>query len=338
MHFDDRFILMKNDLCKAATTIHKLKKERDEYRISYEILKEDSVSRKEIMKNAEYLEELKEANDCMQRELLRFKQLLLEKDRTIAHMEKHIQNSNKKVKDQMDTFRELESARKELKNELTLTNISKENHTMYTEIISMVQTLILSLKRNPPIYKIFKHRIQCKKRFITLVEQENYSLGFRYLVKFILDLIDSFQFCEDYDYDTQIFNSGIDDARFTTTEGSYHSKSGYYDNKDDDDDDDTDIIKQSLIKQSIRLEKLNKEMKNFSKDAGKLDTDRIATERGGERINENNKEQDKGKNKETERKKNIENGRNAKNDYINNSKISQNSYLMKKNISLSKQS
>ena len=263
---------MKNDLCKAAVTIHRLKRERDEYKVSYELLKEDSTNRMHSRRNSQYLEEILETNENLQQELIRYKRLLLEKDRVILDLEKTIKHANSRFKRTQDDLRDLDSARRELKTEINNTNLSSENYPMYSDISHLAESMIRSLHQIPEIDKIFKSEVKCKKRFKLLVDQENYSICFRYLVKFILNLVDSFQFCEESQYTSPYLTTIGDDSKYQsaayTTEDSanYHStpRHEYPSTRKAGSREDMNSLEESLRQQSQRLQKLNQKMTDIS--------------------------------------------------------------------------
>lgn len=261
MHNDTRFDLMKNDLCKAAVTIHKLKRERDQYKLSYELLKDDTDLQKSSYKNDLYLEELLESSQSMQKELLRYKKLLMEKDRTIAELEKNISKINFKFTKQQKSFKELDTARKELKNEINNTNLSSENYPMYSEISHLADHLLTSLHQNPSIDSIFKGQVQCKNRFLKFVEQENYSVCCRYLMKFVIEMLDSFQFCEEFQSDLSYPDEQYENTGFSTEEPKYPQKER---NRRTFSRDDTNTLEESLKNQSQRLQLLNRKMTQIS--------------------------------------------------------------------------
>ena len=103
MHNDTRFEIMKNDLCRAAVTIHKLKQERNEYKVSYELLNDEIMHKRENIERSLHLEDLRDANEHLQKELKRFKKIILEKDRTIMNLNHKIEKLNKNFKSHLET-------------------------------------------------------------------------------------------------------------------------------------------------------------------------------------------------------------------------------------------
>lgn len=192
-----RFELMKKDLTKAAHTIQILKKERDEYKVSYEMLKEESVSKKDLLRNHSHLESLRDSNESLQNELLRYRHILKDRDKEISHLQELLKNSQKSLKSQSKTIQAIENARQELNYEISSTNFKSTQFSKFSETLQLVEILFSSLKKCPSVYSMFKNQVQCKKRFKSLVENSNYSITFNYLLKFVLDLISNFEFCED---------------------------------------------------------------------------------------------------------------------------------------------
>lgn len=199
-----RFELMKKDLCKAAVTIQKLKQQRDEYKVSYELLKEESVSKRDAIRNQMYLESLRDNNVSLQNELRKYCKLLGERDRMIVNLQEKLNWAQRERKYQERTFRDIEEAREELNYEISNTTFNSKNYTHYTETLSLFDKFMQNLSRAPIINKIFKDCVKCKKRFKSLVENENYSMSFNYLLKFLNELIESFRFCEDSDTDSDL--------------------------------------------------------------------------------------------------------------------------------------
>jgi hypothetical protein len=267
MHDEERFQLMKKELFKAAATIQKLKQQRDKYKVSYELIKNEGLSIRDSNKKNKFLGDLQENNQNLQTELIKSKKLVLEKDRIIAKLQNQIQKANNEHNLSLKSLQEIENARKELKNELNSLSSSPEDG--YPKMRKTVSTLLSKLQRNPSIYKIFKSEVQCTKRFRALADQENYTVCFQYLANFIIELIDSFQFCEDSDqsieyrdeFNLQFKNTDDDSSRHkSSTDKDYNSRA-----------DTTYEIKASLEKQSIRLGKLSAEMDKISKGSKKLD-------------------------------------------------------------------
>ena len=188
---------MKKDLTKAAHTIQVLKKERDEYKVSYEMLKEESVSKKDLLRNHSHLESLRDSNESLQSELLRYRKALKDRDKEICHLQELLNNSQKSLKSQSRTIQAIENARQELNYEISSTNFKSTHFSKYKETVQLVEVLFSSLKKCPSIYQMFKNQVQCRKRFKSLVENSNYSITFNYLLRFVLDLISNFDFYED---------------------------------------------------------------------------------------------------------------------------------------------
>ena len=197
-----RFELMKKDLCRAAVTIQKLKLQRDEYKVAYEMLKEESVSKRDVMRNQMYLESLRENNEGLKGELKRYIKLLQEKERNIGALKMELSNSQRYLKNQVRTFRDIEDAREELNYEISNTTFNANNYSHFSETLSLFDTFLRNISTTPLLFKMFKSTVKCKKRFRSLVENENYSVAFTYLLKFINELIESFKFCDDSDAET----------------------------------------------------------------------------------------------------------------------------------------
>jgi hypothetical protein len=188
---------MKKDLTKAAQTIQTLKKERDEYKISYELLKEDSVSKRDLLRNHSHLESLRDSNDSLQSELLKYRKLLKDREKEIFRLHEKLKDSQKSFKSQIKTLKAIEDARQELNYEISHTQFKSNHFSTFSENLELLDVLVNSLKRYPVLYRMFKERVQCKKRFRTLVENANFSSSFHYLLKFLLDIIGNFEFCDD---------------------------------------------------------------------------------------------------------------------------------------------
>ena len=246
-----RFELMKKDLCKAAVTIQKLKLQRDEYKVAYEMLKEESVSKRDVMRNQMYLESLRENNEGLQGELRKYCKLLHERDRSIAMLKAELSKSQKYLKSQVKTFKDIEEAREELNYEISNTTFNANNYSHYTETLSLLDTFLHNISSTPLLYKMFKSTVKCKKRFRTLVENENYSMTFAYLLKFLNELIESFKFCENSESDSI---SDLD-----STPKAVNPKSKSY----------ISGLKESNEIQSSRLEQLQKKLQNAIKSSNK---------------------------------------------------------------------
>lgn len=219
-----RFELMKKDLCKAATTIHRLKQERDEYKIAYELQKEKNANKKDLIRSTIHLEELQSANESLRKELSHFKKVIADKDNTIFKLQQRYQAINKKLKMDMESFRDIEDARRELNFEISNSIIRNGGSSIYKETQSLMKNLFCSMKSNPSIYRIFKNVVQCTKKFKLEIEEENYCKGFLVMCKFAIDLLDSFNFCEDSQNDTKDLDMNIDEVYRGRNLNTYESQ------------------------------------------------------------------------------------------------------------------
>ncbi|OMJ95322.1 hypothetical protein SteCoe_1383 [Stentor coeruleus] len=219
-----RFELMKKDLCKAATTIHRLKQERDEFKIAYELQKEKNSNKKDLIRSTIYLEELQNINDSLQKDLLNCKKTIADKDRKIFKLQQRYESVNKKLKMDMESFRDIEDARRELNYEISNSIIRNGGSSIYKETQSLMKKLFSSMKSNPSIYKIFKSIVQCTKKFKLEIEEENYCKGFMVMCKFVIDLLDSFSFCEDSQNETKDFDMNTDDVYRIRNLNTYESQ------------------------------------------------------------------------------------------------------------------
>lgn len=177
--------------------MYKLKQDHEKYKLTYDLLKEETVHKKELLLNSAYLEELESINENLQRELSRFKKALVDKDMIINKLQERYDLVNKKLKFNMQNLREIENARRELNQEISYSNLRSESYFQYNDTQELMKAMITAMKSNPTIYRIFKDIVQCTKRFEIQVQQENYYKGFTLLCQFIIELIDSYQFCED---------------------------------------------------------------------------------------------------------------------------------------------
>lgn len=192
-----RFDLMRHDLHRAASTIQKLKKERDEYKFSYEMLKEDSVSKKDLLRNQSFIESLRETNSNLQREVLRLRKQLDMQNKTIAGLEEKLISAKHTFKSQLKGLKDIENARKELNLEISNTVFNGDKLPIHSHIFKLTEKMLNCIKDNLPIYRIFKETVSCNKKFLSVVQNENFCLAFQLVAKFLVDLIESFKFCEE---------------------------------------------------------------------------------------------------------------------------------------------
>ncbi|OMJ83325.1 hypothetical protein SteCoe_15788 [Stentor coeruleus] len=219
-----RFELMKKDLCKAATTIHRLKQERDEYKIAYELQKEKNTNKKDLIRSTIYLEELQSTNNSLQKELSHCKKSIVDKEKTISKLQQQYEAINKKLKMDIESFRDIEDARRELNYEISNSIIRNGGSSIYKEIQSLMKNLFCSMKSNPSIYKIFKNVVQCTKKFKLEIEEENYCKGFLVMCKFAINLLDSFNFCEDSQNETKDLDINTDEVYRGRNLNTYESQ------------------------------------------------------------------------------------------------------------------
>jgi hypothetical protein len=132
----------------------------------------------------------------------------MDKDKIINKLQERYDLVNKKLKFDMQNLHEIENARRELNQEISYSNLRSESYLKYNDSQELMKTMITAMKSNPTIYRIFKEIVQCTKRFQIQVQQENYYKGFTLLCQFIIELIDSYQFCEDST--TDVKDMGID--------------------------------------------------------------------------------------------------------------------------------
>lgn len=192
-----RFELMRHDLHRAAATIKKLKKERDDFKYSYELLKKDSISKKDLLRNQAYVESLKDTNEMLQQEVIRLRTQFDSQNQTIAGLEEKLISAKHTFKSQQKGLKDIENARKELNYEISNTVFKSENLPMHSEIMKLTEKLLFSIKSNLPIHRIFKQTVHCNKKFLSLVQSENFGLAFKLIETFLVDFIESFKFCEE---------------------------------------------------------------------------------------------------------------------------------------------
>ena len=230
---------MRQDLHRAAATIQKLKKERDEYRFSYEVLKEESVSKKDLMRNQSFIDSLRDSNDLLQKEIKKLRKDNEHKDRTIAGLEDKLLQAKQSFKTHQKSLKEIEDARKELNFEITNTRYKPSTFQKSNDLMGLTRNLLTSLKQNPSIYSIFKQTTRCGKKFYSLIDSEHYAKAYEYLCRFIVELLASFKFTED----NQSFCSS--DELDTWQARSYK-----------------DQLKESNEQQSMRLKMLKKKLQD----------------------------------------------------------------------------
>ena len=192
-----RFELMRQDLHRAAATIKKLKREREDFKYSYEVLKRESISKKDMLRNQGYVESLKDTNEMLQQEVLRLRVQSDSQNQTIASLEEKLISAKHNFKTQLKGLKDIENARKELNHEISNTVFKDKNLPTHSETINLTEKLLFSIKSNLPIHRIFKQTVRCNKNFLSLVQSEKFCLAFQLIGTFVLDLIESFMFCEE---------------------------------------------------------------------------------------------------------------------------------------------
>ena len=147
-----------------------------------------------------------------------------------------------------------------MKTEISNTNLYSEGSSIHLDISYITQQLLSALSKNSAVYKIFKSQVQCTKRFRDLVDQENYSVCFQYLSKFVIELLDSFEICEDYysHNSTEIIEDESGRGKKIKNQFRDEEKKKTLNRMTED-------LKNSSEKQSIRIEKLNEEVMKISK-------------------------------------------------------------------------
>lgn len=251
---------MRQDLHRAAATIQKLKKERDEYRFSFEVLKEESVSKKDLMRNQSFIDSLRDSNDLLQKEIKKLRKDNEHKDRTIAGLEDKLLQAKQSFKTHQKSLKEIEDARKELNFEITNTKYKSSNYQKSSDLMSLTRNLLTALKQNPSIYSIFKQTTRCGKKFFSLIDSENFAKAYEYLSRFILELLTSFKFTEE----NQSFCSSDD---LDTWQGrSYKSD-----------------LKESNDQQSLRLKLLKKKLQDTQTEL-RLENENFASSKSHKKM------------------------------------------------------
>lgn len=234
-----RFDLMRHDLHRAASTIQKLKKERDEYKFSYEMLKEDSVSKKDLLRNQAFIESLRDTNNNLQREIMKLRKQIEMQSNTIASLEEKLISAKHTFKSQLKGLKDIENARKELNLEISNTVFNGDKLPIHSQILKLTEKMLFSIKSNLPIHKIFKETVNCNKKFMNVVQSENFCLAFQLVAKFLVELIESFKFCEE--------------SEGCSSEEEWREEVGGMRYRDE--------VKESKGDQSLRLQVLQKKLK-----------------------------------------------------------------------------
>jgi flagellar biosynthesis chaperone FliJ len=188
---------MRQDLFRAASTIQKLKKERDEYRFAYEVLKDESVSKKDLLRNQSFIDSLRDSNELLQKEVKKLRKENDLKEKTISSLEDKLLQAKQSFKNHQKSLKDIEDARKELNYEISNSKFKSSQYSNIQEILNQTKTLLNNLKQAPSIYLIFKQIAHCNKKFLNLVETENFSKAFQILSKLLNEMLGNFRFSEE---------------------------------------------------------------------------------------------------------------------------------------------